>query len=358
MIILPKRYQLTPMALEGGGMSDAVICRDQHLDRLVVIKSLKQDTDPERLLDELAALQGIRSKHVVQIYDVIKNSADAIHGIVEEYLPGVDLCLVAASLSLIDLLKTLYQIAEGISDIHGHGLIHRDIKPNNMKFDDEGCLKIFDFGLSRLENAGATTTNVVVSPGFGAPELYVAGPSGKVEFTQAVDVYAFGGTAMYLAMGDLPPDLQQLPPNLPANGADFAVAADGLPGEISSLLNACLESIPANRPSMAKIRDALAKHLLKDRHRALLVSEGQRYVLDSSNRVVRLGAQGLGGLRIRYDGQRFITNEISGYVSVNNMRITDDHEIVGSCVIILGSPDKGMRRVSITFDVAHPEVTL
>jgi serine/threonine-protein kinase len=182
-------------------MSDAVICKDRHLDRLVVIKSLKKDAEPQRLLDELAALQEIRSKHVVQVYDVIRDGSGTICAIVEEFVPGDDLFSTPTPTSADDLIKALYPIAEGIADIHSHHLVHRDIKPNNMKFDAEFCLKIFDFGLSRLEGAGATTTDVVVTPGVGAPELFVAGPSGKVEFSQAIDVYAFGATALFLPLG-------------------------------------------------------------------------------------------------------------------------------------------------------------
>jgi serine/threonine-protein kinase len=227
-----------------------------------------------------------------------------------------------------------------------------------MKFDDESCLKIFDFGSSRLEGAEATTANIVVTPGFGAPELFVAGPAGKIDFSQAIDVYAFGATALFFAFGDLPADLKQLPPNLPAAAADFSLATQGLPDDIVTLLNACLEAMPANRPSMAEIRDALARQLLTDRHRALLVSGGESYILDSSNRVVNLSAQGLGALRISYDGQRFVVSNVSGHVSVNNMMVVDDNTIAGSCVIILDHFERGMRRVFITFDVAHPEVTL
>jgi serine/threonine protein kinase len=160
-------------------MSDTAVCRDRHLDRLVVVKSLKPDTDPERLLDELAALQEIRSKHVVQIYDVIRDCSDAICAIAEECLTGDDLYSAPAPSSADELMKVLYQIAEGIADIHAHGLIHRDIKPNNMKLDGEGCLKIFDFGLSRLETSGATTTDIIMTPGFGAPEFFLRGPLGR-----------------------------------------------------------------------------------------------------------------------------------------------------------------------------------
>jgi eukaryotic-like serine/threonine-protein kinase len=66
---------------------------------------------------------------------------------------------------------------------------------------------------------------------------------------------------------------------------------------------------------MSEIRDALARHLLTDRHRALLVFKESRYILDSSNPVVNLSAETLGAVRISYHGQRFSLSNVSGYVS-------------------------------------------
>jgi eukaryotic-like serine/threonine-protein kinase len=75
-------------------MSDTIVCTDLHLERTVIVKTLKPGADSKRILDELAALQAIRSKHVVQIYDVIRDSKGNIEAIVEEYLPGNDLTSV------------------------------------------------------------------------------------------------------------------------------------------------------------------------------------------------------------------------------------------------------------------------
>ena len=72
-------------------MSNAALCMDPHLDRRVVVKSIKAGVDPRRILDELSALQAIRSKHVVEIYDVIRDDRGTVTGIVEEYLPRKDL---------------------------------------------------------------------------------------------------------------------------------------------------------------------------------------------------------------------------------------------------------------------------
>lgn len=149
MIALPTRYALKA-ALTGGGMSDTLHCRDTVLKRDVVIKALKPGIAPHRLLDELAALSAIRSRFVVEIYDVIRDSNGDVIAVIEEFLGGPSLAACAAGYVATDALRALYPVAAGIAQVHAHGRVHRDIKPENMKFDDEGQLNIFDFGLAKL----------------------------------------------------------------------------------------------------------------------------------------------------------------------------------------------------------------
>jgi serine/threonine protein kinase len=228
---LPPRYVPTGKKFSGGGTSDVIICDDGHLDRTVVVKALKPGVDQRRLLDELAALQAIRSKHVVQIYDIIRDESDTITAIVEEYLPGEDLTRSSVPATVDDFLAMLYPIAEGIADIHAHGRVHHDIKRGNMKYDAEGCLKIFDFGLSRDASKNASTLGLIGTRGFMAPELFRPGADGRVSFTPAVDVYAFGATCLAIARGRIPSDLMQVPPSLPSPSVDFSKLALGLPSE-------------------------------------------------------------------------------------------------------------------------------
>jgi len=124
---------------------------DKNLDRKVAIKFV-QSGEHRRLRDELAALQRIRSKHVVQIFDVDYFNPGARRGIVEEFIDGDSLETVLGTVTVKDgFLRLLYQAATGIADIHAVGIVHRDIKPSNMLIDREGILKIIDFNLSRSE---------------------------------------------------------------------------------------------------------------------------------------------------------------------------------------------------------------
>jgi serine/threonine protein kinase len=355
---LPSRYTPTGKEFSGGGMSKALVCEDGHLERLVLVKGLAPGTDPKRILDELRALQAIRSKHVVQIYDVIRDEEGNVAAIVEEYLPGNDLTAIKSPKGSKELLTLIYAIAEGISDVHAHGLLHRDIKRQNMKFDVEGCLKIFDFGLARDTSVESSTMGIVGTPGYMAPELFQDDGSGKVLFTSAIDTYAFAATILAIAYGKLPACLSEMPPKLPCADADFAKLPQGLPLEISYALNQCLEPIPSKRPLVASIAQLVGTHLARDRHRALLISQGKPYFVDKNKRVVKLSVANQGSLTINYDGLRFILSDVTGDVAVNNMPLKDGEILPDSCVIVLGAVALGPRRTMVTVDVSHPEVIL
>jgi eukaryotic-like serine/threonine-protein kinase len=258
---LPRRYKPTGTRLDGG-MSTAVVCHDQHLDRLVLIKSLAPGIDSRRLLDEIQALQIIRSKHVVQIYDLIWNGAGEIIGIVEEYLPGKDLTSVGLPSKELEFLRLVFPIAEGIADIHAHGRVHRDIKRQNMKFDAENCLKIFDFGLAR-DSASSSTVGSVGTPGYMAPELFKPDARGLVHFTPAVDTFAFGATCFAVLLGKLPSAILQCPPRLPSPTVSFSVNKIGLSSDVISVLDTCLSVDPWIRPPMSQVKGTLGLHFVK-----------------------------------------------------------------------------------------------
>lgn len=339
-------------------MSDALVCEDKNLERKVVVKSLKDGTDPKRLLDELSALLEIRSKHVVQIYDVIAGNKGEIAAIVEEYLPGSDLTSTKPPKTSDDGLRLLYPIAEGIADIHSHKRIHRDIKPNNMKYDAENCLKIFDFGLARIDGVDASTIALAGTPGFMAPELFVEGGDGKIQFTPAIDVFAFGATALCLFAGGLPKALKKMPPTLGVPELNFSSLPLGLPPDVASLLSLSLSADPSSRPAMAAIRDVVASHLLKGKHRALLVSGNSQYEISAAKPSANIASKGRGGIIINYDGFHFVITSVTGDVYINNVSAAGGMKLPGACVIVLGPPHMGSKRVFITMDVSHPEVTL
>ena len=222
-----------------------------------------------------------------------------------------------------------------------------------MKVDPEGVIKIFDFGLARDEGPAAGTVGFVGTHGFAAPELYL----GEVRFTKAIDTYAFGATALFLATRTLPAELMARPPK-PSDSGYFAPVPFGLAPEITSVLDACLAEDPSERPPMNHVRDLLSRHVLSGQHQALVVFNGQASYLNATKRSVNLTLPGMGQIEIRYDDLDFQVQATSGDVYVNNRRVTAGDTLPGSCVVTLGSPDKGPQRRYITFDLSHPEFVL
>ena len=318
-LVYGGRYVVQNPLANAGGMGEVTLCSDPHLDRTVAIKFLKPGTSSRRMMDEIKALQQIRSKHVVQVYDLVRR-ADGAVGVVQEHLPGADLTHFSKGLTPERFLRGLYQLAAGLDDIHQIGLVHRDIKHNNVKEGSESLLKIFDFGLTRSEDAGdAHTTGFRGTHGFAAPELYV---SGRVDFTRAVDVYAFGATALYMAKGSLPDVMRkQQPPNGEAwaNGGGFGTLALNIPRSLHPLLNATLSTDAAARPDMRSIRDVIERRLVRGQHRGLLVHQGNNAVVNDQNRTATVAKpDGSVSLTIDYSGTTFRVSAVTGAAFINN----------------------------------------
>lgn len=350
---IPDRYQPTGKKLPGG-MGEVAVFKDTNLDRDVAIKILKDVTDITRVFDEIVALQQIRSIHVVEIYDVLYGSETGEIAIVEEYLPGTDLFGIRKFANATEYLKTLYQIARGIADIHKYGVIHRDIKPNNIKFGENEIIKIFDFGLSRFVGSSAETTGFKGTVGFAAPELYDAG---KVSFTTAVDTFSFGALAWHLSEKSFPDSFGKIMPKMPAE-LNFMAMKMKIPEELGELLTRSVEEKPEARPMMADIRDALGRHLLTGKHRALMVSDDSVYEFAKVGQTIDLEIKRTGKIAIKYDGLRFKAVAVKGDVTVNDIAIENGHVFEGSSLITIGGKQKEQKRTYITFDVSHPEVVL
>jgi eukaryotic-like serine/threonine-protein kinase len=349
---LPARYTPTGKDFAGGGMSTTIVCHDSHLDRDVLVKALEKGVDQKRITDELNALSSIRSKHVVEIYDAIRDEHGNVIAIVEELITGDDLNSKFPVTDAHLFLKYLYAIACGLSDIHAIKRVHRDIKPGNMKFDDENVLRIFDFGLSRTES-DASTIGTWGTPGYLAPELCVA-PDEKVNFTPAVDTFAFGATAVKMIKGKLSARLKKVPPDVPCPDADFSKLGLTLPGPVADVLNACLAKDPKDRPEMAEVRDTIGSYLVQGKHKATIVTGGLVYILDAKNRTVKLTGPG-SAVTIQYDDTDFVITGVTGSVSVNRVPATIPHRLPGSCVLIFSSPSG---RSFASVDISYPEVVV
>src|SRR6266404_828238 len=162
--------------LGAGGMGEVYLALDTKLDRKVAIKVLQPDSLAEehlkkRLLKEAQAAARLDHPNICAVYDV--NEADSLTFIVMQYIEGETLAekMERQPLELSTALAIAEQVAEGLAEAHTHGVVHRDLKPQNMMITLRGQLKILDFGLAKQMRSSdsvdfeAPTATLLSTPG-------------------------------------------------------------------------------------------------------------------------------------------------------------------------------------------------
>jgi eukaryotic-like serine/threonine-protein kinase len=352
-MLIAGRYEPTG-AMNAGGMSEAHRCQDIRLHRPVILKTMRREQEKRRLADEQKALLKMRSSHVVQLLDVVsfEHAGNEVRCLVLEYIDGTDLHEGQFPIGN-EYLEVLWQIAKGLKEIHDAGVIHRDIKPNNLRRDKERVVKIIDFGLSREIGVDNHTKAAIGYFPYMAPELLTKGP---VEFSTATDVYAFAVVALSISLNGLPDWCRR---RVPAQApADLCTAhLPGLDADIAASLQLCLETNPASRPTMSDVLTSIERVLLRDRHRARVVIGGKVNELHSGKRTatptISTGANIHSQLGIEYDGNDFIVRSVQGNVFANNRALSIGSKLPPSCVLAFSIP--GNSYYFATFDISNPE---
>ncbi|MFE2105422.1 Stk1 family PASTA domain-containing Ser/Thr kinase [Kitasatospora sp. NPDC059463] len=211
--LLDGRYRVE-RRIAAGGMSTVYQGNDTRLDRIVALKvmhpSLAGDTAfTTRFIREAKAVARLAHPNVVNVFD---QGADAGHVFLAmEYVPGGtlrDLLRDRGALSVRAALDVLEPVLAALGAAHRAGLVHRDVKPENVLITDDGLVKVADFGLVRVLNAadGATTSTtatagtVLGTVSYLAPEQIRPG----AETDQRVDVYAAGILLYEMLTGSRP----------------------------------------------------------------------------------------------------------------------------------------------------------
>ncbi|MEK3800214.1 Stk1 family PASTA domain-containing Ser/Thr kinase [Peribacillus sp. FSL H8-0477] len=200
------RYKLLDM-VGGGGMANVYLARDMILDRDVALKILRMDfnNDDEfikRFNREAQSATSLVHPNIVSIYDVGEDGD--IYYIVMEYVKGLTLKQYIQKnfpLSIEESINIMEQITAAISNAHHNGIIHRDIKPQNILVDEIGNVKITDFGIAlALSATNITQTNAVLgSVHYLSPEQARGGMANKKS-----DIYSLGIVMFELLTGRLP----------------------------------------------------------------------------------------------------------------------------------------------------------
>ncbi len=247
-----------------GGMGEVYRARDEHLDREVAIKvlppgALSDESLRKRFHKEALALSKLNHPNIATIHDF--DTQQGVDFLVMEYIPGITLSekLAQGPLSEKEVVALGTQLAEGLCAAHEHGVIHRDLKPGNLRLTIDNRLKILDFGLAklRLSPASAVTESLsqtqalVGTLPYMAPEQLLGG-----EVDARTDIHAAGTVLYEMATGQRPfaeqEYLQLLATILHQAPRPPSAVNPGVSTELGEIIGKCLENKPENRYQSAE----------------------------------------------------------------------------------------------------------
>ncbi len=190
-----------------GGMGTVYKAFDSKIREVVALKLLKPEiaSDPEvveRFRNEIKLARQVAHRHVCRMYDLGEEWLSIF--ISMEYVPGEDLKSFirrSGHLTEAKAVGLAKQIAEGLAEAHRLGVIHRDLKPQNVMIDKDGNAKIMDFGIARsLHTRGVTGTGVII----GTPEYMAPEQADGRDIDHRVDIYALGAILFEMVTGRVP----------------------------------------------------------------------------------------------------------------------------------------------------------
>lgn len=203
---LKDRYFITSLIQEGG-MSYVYLAEDVINKKQVAVKIMKDETfsDPlniARFQREARACAALRHSNIVEIYDIDDYKGKPY--IIMEYVESKslkDLLITRGTFSPLEACDIVYQLADALMHAHEHGVVHRDIKPQNVMMQYDGGVKLLDFGIATITDAPNITQKdmVVGSVHYMAPEVL----KGKGASPKS-DIYALGITFFELLSGKQP----------------------------------------------------------------------------------------------------------------------------------------------------------
>ena len=251
--VLGGRYEILRLLGEGG-MGAVYKARDRELDRFVALKLIRRELSANaaivaRFKQELLLSHQVTHKNVIRIYDL--GDADGVKFITMEFVDGQDLrtlILEKKKFSPEEAAETVQQICRALEAAHSVGVIHRDLKPQNIMRDKTGRILVMDFGMARtIEGDGMTQTGALVGTmDYMSPEQALA-----KDLDQRSDLFAVGLILYELLTGKMPFKAESAVASLIKRTQERAAPVsdhDGsIPPPLTHIVSKCLERDPGQR---------------------------------------------------------------------------------------------------------------
>ena len=205
-MFIQERYEIIGR-IGSGGMADVYKAKDHKLNRFVAVKVLKQEFREDKAFIskfrvEAQSAAGLAHPNIVNVYDVGEDHG--ISYIVMELVEGITLKEYIdkkGRLAVREATSIAIQVSMGLEAAHRNGIVHRDVKPQNIIISTDGKVKVTDFGIARAASSNTINSSVMGSVHYSSPEQARGGYSDYKS-----DIYSLGITLYEMLTGTVPFD--------------------------------------------------------------------------------------------------------------------------------------------------------
>lgn len=267
-MIIAERYEILGK-IGTGGMADVYKAKDHKLNRFVAVKVLKPEFREDTMFirkfrSEAQAAAGLTHPNIVNVFDV--GDDEGVYYIVMELIEGITLkeyISKKGKLSIKEATSIAIQVSMGLEAAHSHGIVHRDVKPQNIIISTDGKVKVTDFGIARAASSNTISSNVMGSVHYSSPEQVRGGYSDEKS-----DIYSLGITLYEMVTGRVPFDgdttVAIAIKHLQEKMVPPSIYAEDLPYSLEQIIFKCTQKSVDRRYS--RMEDVIAdlKHSLID----------------------------------------------------------------------------------------------